>query len=142
MPLVSTNMNYINTSFTDASYVNMSENMNEFFLPSIHDLPISVTAFTLLRHGKMQRNRLNYPEITCCLPLAENGSSGEIASKLTAALSIHIDSFLGLSTTNLSDLLDKVQITARFSHLLNNEEVNREIKLKASDIIDTLIGLS
>ncbi len=127
-------------SFSTSKMSNI--NMNQFFVPSLHDLPLTVTAFTLLRHSQMQRNHLNYPEITCRIPLSKVGSSGEVASKLTAALSIHIDSFLGLSTTDLSDCLNNVQITARFSHLLSNKDVDYEIKLKASDIIDTLISLS
>jgi hypothetical protein len=120
--------------------------MNQFFVPLINDfindLPLSVTAFTFLRHGMLQNNEMNYPEITCLVPLSDGSSSGDIASKLTVALTIHIDSFIGLITKELNDELNNVQVTARFSHLLSPEDVDNEIALKASDIIDTLISLS
>jgi hypothetical protein len=90
----------------------------------------------------MKRNALNYPEIECHLTLTDAGACGEIASKLTAALSIHVDSFLGLVTKEAQDGADAITITARFATTMRLDALDAEIKLKATDIIDTLMTLS
>jgi hypothetical protein len=119
-----------------------ARDMQQFFTPSLVELPLCVTAFTFLRHGEMKRNPLNYPEIQCQLTLSDAQSCGEIASKLTAALSIHIDSFLGLVTKETQDGADTIMIIARFSAMISLDALDAEIKLKAADIIDTLMTLS
>ncbi len=112
------------------------------FNPTLAITPPIVHVFTLLRHGEWRVNDLHYPELSCETQLADAKMAGDAASKLTAALSIHMESFLGLSCFDAKDHSQDICYVARFSRDLRIEEVRGELELKAADIIDTLMALA
>lgn len=120
---------------------NMMNDLNDFekFLSSSSHLPDIVRVFTALRHGKLSKNSFNYPEIACIIDAEMAADIGNIASKITAALTIYMDSFIGLTTKELKG--GEIELTARFSHLLSLADVASEIKLNAPDVIDCLMGV-
>jgi hypothetical protein len=120
---------------------NMMNKSSDFeqLLSGSSNLPDIVRVFTHLRHGKLYQNDFNYPEISCVIDAEIASDIGGVASKLTAALTIYMDSFLGLSTREMAG--GDVEITARFSHLLSLADVANEIKLNAPDVIDCLMGV-
>ncbi|NET71425.1 MAG: hypothetical protein F6K62_10980 [Sphaerospermopsis sp. SIO1G2] len=104
--------------------------------------PPIVTLFTMLRRGTTALNELNYPELSCIVSPKELHLGRDAASKLTAALSIHIDGFLGLSCAEgYGDTGEQVMFTARFSNLMTPFDVDQIIKQRAADIIDTLMAI-
>jgi hypothetical protein len=113
------------------------------FFP-LHEVitPPLVHIFTLLRHSDIILNDLRYPEITCEASLCDVHTAGETASKLTAALSIHLDGFLSLSCSDANIKNHKVTFIARFSNSMHPQDVSTEIEQKAADIIDTLMALA
>jgi hypothetical protein len=117
------------------------QSMN-LFNPSMAITPPIVHIFTLLRHSDCAVNELHYPELSCETALDDAKMAGDAASKLTAALSIHMDCFLGLSCFEARDGASDIRYVARFSNHLQPEEVRGELELKAADIIDTLMALA
>jgi hypothetical protein len=120
---------------------NMMNDLNNFekFLNCSSHLPDIVKVFTQLRHGKLCKNNFNYPEISCVIDAETSVDIGNIASKITAALTIYMDSFIGLTTREMQG--GEIEITARFSHLLSLTDVASEIKLTAPDVIDCLMSV-
>lgn len=114
----------------------------DFFDPALVAVPQAVTVFSALRQGEYHVNELNYPELTCCLHLPAEERSGEVASKLTAAMSIHVDGFLGLSCSEPQACDEGILFSARFSNLMTGDDVERSISTYAADIIDTLMALN
>jgi hypothetical protein len=112
------------------------------FNPSLTITPPIVHVFTLLRHGDYSVNELGYPELSCETHLSDAKMAGDAASKLTAALSIHMESFLGLSCSDVKKTSQDVTYVARFAGHLHATEVRSELELKAADIIDTLMALA
>jgi hypothetical protein len=104
--------------------------------------PPIVHIFTLLRHGDITINEFRYPEITCETALSDAQMAGDAASKLTAALSIHLEGFLSLSCSDAKGKNHHVTYVARFSNSLQAQDVSAEIERKAADIIDTLMVLA
>jgi hypothetical protein len=104
--------------------------------------PYIVQVFTLLRQSEIQINELHYPELRCDLPCGNDELAGDTASKLTMALSIHLDYFLGLTCSESSRLGCNAFISARFSNMVDADTIVKDIELKAADIIDTLMSLS
>ncbi len=117
-----------------------TERASIFFTPAMAMVPPIVTIFTMLRQGECEVNELGYPELSCTLAQDELPCTGEAASKLTAALSIHVVEFLGLSCTE-NDENNTVTYTARFSNLMSAKEVEDTIALRAADLIDTLMAI-
>jgi hypothetical protein len=104
--------------------------------------PPLVHIFTLLRHSDITLNDFHYPEITCEATLGDVQLAGDVASKLTAALSIHMEGFLSLSCSDANCAQHHVTFIARFSNSLHPQDVARDIEHKAADIIDTLMALA
>ncbi len=104
--------------------------------------PQIVQSFTLLRQSTCVVNELNYPELRCVISACDEELAGQTASKLTMALSIHLESFLGLTCREMDDSNESTELCARFSNFYHAEEIVEEIDMKAADIIDTLMSLA
>jgi hypothetical protein len=114
---------------------------SNFFDPALVVVPQAVHVFTALRQGAYDVNELNYPELSCRVAIADGQHSGDLSSKLTAALSVHIDGFLALSSFDVPDEDGAVIFSARFSNLMTRQDVEYAIASRAADIIDTLMAL-
>jgi L-fucose mutarotase/ribose pyranase (RbsD/FucU family) len=112
------------------------------FNPSIVLTPPIVHIFTLMRHGDYIINDMGYPETGCETQLSDAKMAGDAASKLTAALSIHMDGFIGLACYEAELSSRNVSYVARFNKDMTGEEVKAELEMKAADIIDTLMALA
>jgi hypothetical protein len=110
-----------------------------FFHPSFTPTPSLVHVFSSLRHGEYRTHPLGYVELCCDTVLDLSMSAQEIASKLTATLSIHLDDFLGLTMVELEH--DTVRFCARFSQERTREHVGHILQFKAEDILDTLMAM-
>ena len=112
------------------------------FNPTLTITPPIVHVFTMLRHGEYRINDMHYPELACETQLADAKMAGDAASKLTAALSIHMEHFLGLSCFDAEGESQNIAYVARFSQHVRVEDVRAEMELRAADIIDTLMALA
>lgn len=126
--------------------MNMNREFDMNHTAQIFDLaaisvPHIVQSFTLLRQSDCIVNELNYPELRCTLIGCDEELMGATASKLTMALSIHLDAFLGLTCRESVHDDECAELSARFSSFYNADEIVEEINLKAADIIDTLMAL-
>ncbi len=126
---------------TTNEHFNSSYTAQIFNLSNV-TLPYIVQIFTLLRQSEIEVNKLHYPELRCDLPYGNEELAGDTASKLTMALSIHLDYFLGLTCSESSRDGCDAFISARFSNMVDADTIMKDIDLKAADIIDTLISLS
>ncbi len=111
-----------------------------FFTPYLTVMPPIVEIFTYLRQGEFRYNELHYPELHFSIPANDMQLSGHVASKLTAALSVHLDNFLGLSCQE-DKAGEQTDFVARFFYTTTPDAITEEINVKAPDMIDTLLAL-